>query len=99
MTEKDLIKTAKAAAKMSYSPYSNCRVGAALLCDNGKVYTGCNIEKHLCKLFTKEDRDNCRRCLMTTKTEIIAGICRRHSQKVGILVHTDNDSGQEYQKL
>ena len=44
MTEKDLIKTAKAAAKMSYSPYSNCRVGAALLCVNGMVYTGCNIE-------------------------------------------------------
>ena len=44
MTEKDLIKTAKAASRMSYSPYSNCRVGAALLCVNGMVYTGCNIE-------------------------------------------------------
>lgn len=28
----------------AYSPYSNYRVGAALLCGNGKVYTGCNIE-------------------------------------------------------
>ena len=44
MTEKELIKSAKAAMKMSYSPYSNCTVGAALLCDNGKVYCGCNIE-------------------------------------------------------
>lgn len=30
--------------KNAYSPYSNYRVGAALLCGNGKVYTGCNIE-------------------------------------------------------
>ncbi len=28
----------------SYSPYSSCRVGAALLCASGKIYTGCNIE-------------------------------------------------------
>ena len=25
-------------------PYSNFRVGAALLCKNGDVYTGCNVE-------------------------------------------------------
>ncbi len=30
--------------KHSYSPYSNCRVGAALLTKDGKIYTGCNIE-------------------------------------------------------
>lgn len=28
----------------SYSPYSDFRVGAALLCKSGKIYTGCNIE-------------------------------------------------------
>ena len=28
----------------SYSPYSNCKVGAALLCKNGKIFTGTNIE-------------------------------------------------------
>ena len=30
--------------KISYSPYSNFKVGAALLSESGKVYTGCNIE-------------------------------------------------------
>lgn len=35
---------AKTSAKMSYSPYSSFRVGAALLCADGSVYTGCNIE-------------------------------------------------------
>ena len=32
------------AREYSYSPYSNFCVGAALLCKNGKVYKGCNIE-------------------------------------------------------
>ena len=39
-----LIKMAREARKMSYSPYSRFAVGAALLCGSGKVYTGCNIE-------------------------------------------------------
>lgn len=32
------------ARRRSYSPYSGFKVGAALLCGSGKVYTGCNIE-------------------------------------------------------
>ncbi len=40
----DLCKMAIAALENSYSPYSSCKVGAALLCKNGKIYTGCNIE-------------------------------------------------------
>ena len=39
-----LIQEATLARKNSYSPYSNFAVGAALLCRDGKVYTGCNIE-------------------------------------------------------
>ena len=44
MTDYELIKIAVKAREMSYSPYSGFKVGAALLCKNGKVYTGCNIE-------------------------------------------------------
>ena len=44
MTDKDLFQLAVNAMKNSYSPYSDCKVGAALLCENGKVYTGANIE-------------------------------------------------------
>ncbi len=40
----DLMKLAIEARKNSYSPYSRFAVGAALLCDDGSVYTGCNIE-------------------------------------------------------
>lgn len=44
MTEKELVIFAKEAALKAYSPYSNFRVGAALLASSGKVYLGCNIE-------------------------------------------------------
>lgn len=39
-----LIKEAKKARKLAYAPYSNFRVGAALLTKSGKIYTGCNVE-------------------------------------------------------
>lgn len=44
MTKEELCKKAKEAMQNSYSPYSNCKVGAALLSKSGKVYLGCNIE-------------------------------------------------------
>ena len=40
----ELIKQAIEARKQSYCPYSGFAVGAALLCGDGTVYTGCNIE-------------------------------------------------------
>lgn len=39
-----LIEKAFEAQKMSYTPYSNFKVGAALLGANDKIYLGCNIE-------------------------------------------------------
>ena len=44
MNDEILIKEAQKAMEYSYSPYSNFKVGAALLCKNGKIYKGCNIE-------------------------------------------------------
>lgn len=44
MTDKELFQMAIKAMNNSYSPYSDCKVGAALLCKNGKVFTGTNIE-------------------------------------------------------
>ena len=44
MTPEQLIILAKEAMTRSYSPYSGFKVGAALLCRDGTVYQGCNIE-------------------------------------------------------
>jgi len=44
MEYKDLMKAAKEAKKMAYTPYSKFNVGAALLTKSGKVFTGCNVE-------------------------------------------------------
>ena len=39
-----LVEAAREARLHSYSPYSHFQVGAALLTENGRIYTGCNIE-------------------------------------------------------
>lgn len=44
MTDKELLLLAVEARELAYAPYSNHRVGAALLGKSGKVYTGCNVE-------------------------------------------------------
>ena len=44
MTPNELISLAKQAMQRAYAPYSGFYVGAALLCADGSVYCGCNIE-------------------------------------------------------
>ncbi len=40
----ELTEAAKAVREKAYAPYSNFKVGAALLTKKGKIYTGCNVE-------------------------------------------------------
>ena len=42
--EEKLLKMAQQAAANSYSPYSNFKVGAAILSSSGNFYAGCNVE-------------------------------------------------------
>lgn len=44
MKNSELVTKALEARKLSYSPYSNFQVGAALLCKDGKVFVGANVE-------------------------------------------------------
>ena len=44
MTAERLVELAKEAMTHAYAPYSGYKVGAALLCADGTVYQGCNIE-------------------------------------------------------
>ena len=44
MTPSKLLALAKDAMTRAYAPYSGFQVGAALLCKDGSIYQGCNIE-------------------------------------------------------
>ena len=43
-TDDQLLRLAREAMQRSYSPYSRFRVGACVLCEDGRVFTGCNVE-------------------------------------------------------
>lgn len=44
MTDKELLDAAERASRSAYAPYSRFAVGAALECEDGTVFTGCNVE-------------------------------------------------------
>lgn len=39
-----LIAAAREAYQRAYAPYSNYQVGAAVLCEDGRIFSGCNVE-------------------------------------------------------
>lgn len=51
-----LFRAACAARANAYAPYSGFRVGAALLCDDGRIFTGCNVENAAYPLCTCAER-------------------------------------------
>ena len=44
VSDEDLFAAAEAVRKRAHAPYSNFHVGAALLADDGNIYSGCNVE-------------------------------------------------------
>ena len=44
ISDDTLCRLAEAAREKSYAPYSGFTVGAALLCESGRVFQGCNVE-------------------------------------------------------
>ena len=44
MTNEELVRKAEEGMANVYAPYSGFLVGAALLCKDGSVFTGCNVE-------------------------------------------------------
>jgi cytidine deaminase len=53
-----LFQEAQKIANMAYAPYSNFRVGAALLCEDGKIVTGVNVENRSFGLTTCAERNS-----------------------------------------
>ncbi len=44
MVRKKLLEMAKKARENAYAPYSNFKVGAAIITEDGKIFTGANVE-------------------------------------------------------
>ncbi len=80
MTTEDLCRKAVEMIEMAYAPYSHFRVGAAVECDDGTVYTGCNIEN---AAFTPT---NC-----AERTAIFKAVSegRRRFRRIAVAAETD----------
>ncbi len=71
-TASDLIKRAKEAARFSYSPYSRFPVGAALLCADGMVITGTNVENRSFGLTNCAERSALFAAVSQGRTDFLA---------------------------
>ncbi len=79
MKDQELIALADKARAMAYAPYSNYRVGAALLTGSGKVYTGVNVENASYGL-----------AICAERTAAVKAVSAGERQFVAIAVVTDN---------
>lgn len=90
MEYKELYKMADAAKENAYAPFSEFKVGAALLTASGKVYTGVNVENSsyggtICaertafvKAVSEGERDFCAIAIAVSDGEALpCGICRQ----------------------
>jgi len=82
MTEFDreaLVQQALEMRKRAYAPYSNYAVGAALLGQSGRTYTGCNVENAVYPL-----------CICAERTAVFQAVCAGERDFVALAVATDN---------
>ena len=76
-----LLMEARKAAEMAYVPYSKFRVGAALLCKDGSVVTGCNVENRSFGLSICAERN-----------AIAAAICKGKIKFDGVAISTPDSA-------
>ena len=105
-----LMEAARAALKMSYCPYSQFAVGAAILGEDGRIFKGCNVEignlaGSICaerSAAVKAVSDGCRRfkavAIASASGEFCwpCGICRQFMQEFAadLIVFAGNDQGK-----
>ncbi len=74
MENQELVSRAIKARRLSYSPYSNFKVGSVVLCRDGKIYEGANIENSSYPLCMCGERNAIYHALMNgeAKEDILA---------------------------
>ncbi len=75
-----LLAQAKAAAATAYAPYSGYRVGAALLCADGSIVTGCNVENASYSLSICAERN-----------AVFQAVCEGKKDFLAIAIYVDSD--------
>ncbi len=74
-----LLERAREAREWAYAPYSNYRVGAALLGRSGRIYTGCNVENAVYPL-----------CTCAERTAVVKAVSEGEREFVALAVVTEN---------
>lgn len=80
VTEKMLTAARRAAAR-AYAPYSNFRVGAAVLDERGRIHPGCNVENSSYGL-----------AICAERAAVSRAVCSGAKAVKAVLVFTDTDS-------
>jgi len=78
-SREDLVARAIEARDRAYVPYSNYKVGAALLGKSGQVYTGCNVENAVYPL-----------CTCAERTAVVKAVSEGEQEFVALAVATEN---------
>lgn len=74
----ELAHSAREAVEMAYCPYSGYKVGAAVLTESGKIYSGCNIEN------SSYGASNC-----AERTALFKAVSEGHRKITAIAVFTE----------
>jgi len=70
--EDELVRQALEVRKRAHAPYSNFKVGAALLGKSGKIYTGCNVENASYGLSVCAERNAVYKAVSEGEKEFVA---------------------------
>lgn len=79
LDRKELIRQASEARERAYAPYSNYKVGAALVGKSGRIYIGCNVENAVYPLSICAER-----------SAVFHGVCAGEREFVALAVATAN---------